>query len=172
MFVLSVKLNADILFEELSQHWEIKCIGKRKSDILFGRPEFVISQTQKLEKRHLYIGLADRLPNRTLIGEDVLIVCVGGIPPASYLHQNTVCFAVTGQTDLLTISNALTVIFNQYDEWENKLSDITEHSGDINELVSLATAVFRTPLMILDAQFHYLAYSACIETRGPGRLSA
>lgn len=56
-----MKLNADVLYENLHRHLNMECHGKKRKDIFFGRPEFITGQFCKLKSNHLYIALADKL---------------------------------------------------------------------------------------------------------------
>ena len=98
-----MKLNADILYDFLNPYLPLTYYGKGKPSLHLLRPEFYTGETNEFIANHLYISLADRLPDMPRFGNDVVIICVGGKPPVWHTTGRCVCLLVNEFSDLFTV---------------------------------------------------------------------
>ena len=57
-----MKLNADILYSELSKTYNVEMIGPKTSERQIGRPEFFREEEGDFLEDRLYLATVDRLP--------------------------------------------------------------------------------------------------------------
>ena len=152
-----MKLNEDILFDYLSQRLPLKRYGSGKGALHLLRPEFYIRGNNSFVSNHLYISLADHLPDAPRFGEGVVIISVGGIPPVSYTTGRCTCLSVPGSFDLFAVFNSVQAIFNDFDRWEAALQRIYNENCDIDSMVRLSTNLLGIGMTVLDQKFEPLA---------------
>lgn len=160
-----MKLSADIVYDNLIQSVMIESYGVRKNTLSLHRPKFFTSSNREFEANHLYVSLADRLPRSPILGAGVVIITVGGRPPVSYLNGICSCFVIQDNLDLLTIFNLVQEIFNKYDDWAANLQHIINTSASIKEMVDISFSIFNNPMVVIGANFNFLAYSDIIDAR-------
>ena len=160
-----MKLNADIIFDNLIQVILMENYGHKKKELALKRPELYNGVGREFKSNNIYISLVDRLPLDPIFGNGVLIICVGGNPPITYLVGKCVCFLIKDNTDLFTVFNHVQQLFDKYDEWDTGLQNILNSTASIKELVNLSYPIFENPILVIDSNFRYLAYSDIIDTR-------
>ncbi len=160
-----MKLNADIIFDNLSQFVVIESYGHKKKELTLKRPELYNGTSREFKSNHIYISLVDRLPLDPVFGNNVVIISVGGNPPITYFVGKCVCFLIKDNTDLFTVLNLVQQIFDKYDEWDAGLQNILNTTASIKELVEISLPIFENPILVLDSNFRYLAYSSIIDSR-------
>ena len=152
-----MKLNADILYDFLNPYLPLTYYGKGKPSLHLLRPEFYTGETNEFIANHLYISLADRLPDMPRFGNDVVIICVGGKPPVWYTTGRCVCLLVNEFSDLFTVFNYVQSIFNAFDSWERELYQIQRGNSDISAMIRLSTDVLGLSMTVLDRKFKNIA---------------
>lgn len=158
-----MKLNADIIYKELSKTIRLDCYGVRKKELLLQRPIFWLGGKEMMPDR-LYVVRSDLLPKHTQIQEGDLIICVGGNPLSDYCDESFALFVVK-DSDILTIHNLLQEIFDRYDGWEKAMQEIVEEDRGLQQLVDCSDEFLGAPAMILDNRFCCLAYSSYVHGR-------
>lgn len=159
-----MKLNVDIILDNLSQFVKLECYGLKKSKLSLRRPEFYNGDSCNFERNRIYLTSFDRLTADPIFEDGVVIIIVGGDPPISYLEDKCVCISIKDSNNLLTISNLVHQIFDRYDEWDAALQSIINTTGSIKELIELSFPIFENPIFVLDDKFRFLAYSGIIDT--------
>lgn len=160
-----MKLNADIIFDNLCQFVMLESYGHKKKELNLKRPEFYNGESREFKANHIYITLVDRLPLDPVFGNGVVIICIGGNPPITYFVDKCISFILKDNTDIFTVFNLVQQIFDKYDEWDEGLKNIINTNASIKELVEFSFPVFENPIMVIDSNFHYLAYSSIIDTK-------
>ena len=154
-----MKLNADILYEHLSQYVQLRLYARRGRPLNLRRPEFYTGGGREFLSGHVYLTFSDKLPDNPIIGSDSVIISVGGIPQAQYLDSKSTCMVVEENTDMFSLSNLVNSVYDLFDEWEQKLHEILSTTADIKAMVDASEAVFDCPLIVLDKNFKFLAVS-------------
>lgn len=154
-----MRLNSSLIFERLQQVVALECRGVLQSDVLYGRPEFATRITSEFAAGNVYVATADNLPRYPSLEKGVLLVCVGGNPPAAFLSNRCTCLIVTDRSDIFTVFNALTAIFNEFDAWDDELVRASDVAGDMDELLQIGEQKLDNPMLLLDEELYYLAYS-------------
>ena len=153
-------LSAALIHQRLLRDVALTCRGVLQNDVLYGRPEFATLGTSEFLSGHLYVGTSDNLPRYPTLSRGVMLVCVGGNPPAAFLSNRCACLVVSDRTDIFTVFNALTAIFNEFDAWDEELIRASDVAGDMRELLALGEQKLDNPMLLLDEDLYYLAYSS------------
>ena len=72
-----MKLNADIVFDNLSELVSARMMGACEKEMRLGRPRFYTGSGQVFEQDTLYVIRADRLPSRSTVRPGAVLVVVG-----------------------------------------------------------------------------------------------
>jgi len=105
-----VKLNTDILYDNLSSFITVRHIGPKIQELVLDRPQFYLKNT-KPEQHSVYISGSSFLPYECTMSRDSLLICVGGPPPNSYIRKNRSVFLIDDEIDILSLSNLVNDIF-------------------------------------------------------------
>lgn len=141
-----MKLNADIIYDNLIQHFVVKTIGSNIKELVLSRPVFLHSNTEYANNR-IYIGRSGQLPIPPR-GITCLIVCVGGGLPSEWDTRQCCTFVISEESDLLRVFNILTEIFDRYDRWSDQLHEIFEKNASIAEMIGVTVPVLRNPICL------------------------
>lgn len=161
----TVKLNADIVSDNLSQAFTIEFLGKKKAELTLKRPEFYGGTTRDFKANVLYVAFADQLPLDPNFDDYVVIICLGKSPPAAYNSNNCACLVISDTVDLFAVFNNLQQLFNTYDEWDGELHRILHTTASIEEMVKTSYPIFENPIIVIGPDYHYLAYSSVIDSK-------
>lgn len=159
-----MKLNVDILCDSLASEIKLHRYGKGIKALCLERPKFYDGSSKVFLENHLYICLTDRLPLKPVVKKGAVLLCVGSRPSANYTtsQQNAACIWAEG-TDLFTLFNLVQRIYDRFDNWEAQLRKIMESSAELQEIADCCFPIFENPLVIMDADFHVLAYSEVLD---------
>lgn len=157
-----MRLNANIIYEDLKERFQLKLEGKPRDDVLFGRPEFIVDDHDDLRKDHLYLGFSNSLPKQPSNVSDVLLLCFGGKPPAAYSNVRCIRLVFENSSDVFAVLNSLTNLFDKYDAWDESLIDAIEDGRNLSYVVEVCEKIFENPLLIVNRHFRYIAYSDVI----------
>jgi hypothetical protein len=157
-----MKLNADIIFDNLSQSVAVESFGRHDQKLSLQRPVFKNDLSCEFAADHVYVALTDWLPADPAFGKRVVIICAGGEPPGKYTTGKCVCFLIKDETDIFSVFNAVQRIFNKFGEWDRGLQRVINGAGDIGEILELSFPVIENPMVVFDADYHYAAYTDVI----------
>ncbi len=159
-----MKLNADILFDALSDTFDVRKYGRHAKHLNLDRPILYPGKGREFEENSLTIAPAESLPPNPVFRDGAVVICVGTSAPAVYLSGTCPCLVVADR-DLIAVCNAVQRIFNRFDEWDREMWNILMTSADLNRLIEISYPIFENPIVVIDADFRYLAYSSIIDQR-------
>lgn len=154
-----MKLNTEILFANLSKHVPAQLRGVREKGLHLGRPEYYLAEERVFRAGRLYVLRGEQLPQRPAIEKGAAVLCVGKSMYLPYYLEFCGVIQIMERIDLSRIFNLLTEIYNKYDDWNDELHTILNTSGQIKEMITCSQSVFDNPLLVLDANFHFLFHS-------------
>ena len=154
-----MKLNADILYDNLKEVYAVELKGKRSEKLLLGRPEYFLEPEKGFQENHVYILKGDRLPKRAPASENALLLCIGNSMYLPYYLERCGVILFREAVSISAVFNRLTESYNKYDAWDERLRELLYTSNDISEMVSCSQEIFGNPLFVLDSDFHYIAQS-------------
>lgn len=154
-----MKLNTEIIFENLSENVPAQLRGIQEKSLHLGRPEYYLGGERTFRAGHLYVMRGEQMPQRPAIEKGAAILCVGKSMYLPYYLESCGVIQIMDKVDLLWIFNLLTEIYNKYDAWDDELRTILNTSGQIKEMIACSQQIFDNPLLVLDANFHFLVHS-------------
>lgn len=154
-----MKLNADILLDNLALLYTVEMNGPKSTDLCLSRPVLFTEDTRVLSDNGLYIAKAERLPNRLSVGSNVVLVCTGDAPQLPFYQMRCCVLRIRERADLFSVSNYVQQVFNRYDAWYESLHEILDRNASIDEMLSISRPILENPMFVIDSNFHYLAYT-------------
>lgn len=157
-----MRLNAKILYEELSGRYKIKGYGAAPQDLCLRRPEFYLKRDAPFASAHCYLAMADQLPPHPDVEDGCVLLIFGGNPPSYYRAAERFCVLILETDAILEVFNELQYIYDAYDEWESKLLTILEQNGSIQDMLDASFPILHNPMIVTDFEYHFIAYSSQI----------
>ncbi|MDO4343193.1 MAG: helix-turn-helix domain-containing protein [Eubacteriales bacterium] len=154
-----MKLNTDIIYNDLVLSVSAELSGVRKKELHLRRPEYYTDSSKVFLADHLYVVRADKLTPKTAAEPGTAIVCIGDSVYLPYYRQRCSVIQIREKTDCFQIFNILTEIYNKYDLWSETLQQILNTSASLQEMIACSQTIFGNPIFILNANLHYLARS-------------
>ena len=154
-----MRLNADIIYHDLKARMDVSIHGVCGNELSLYRPEFYIDRTTGFKKDHVYVCSADHLPEDPLIEENVLLICIGDAPQLAHFEEKCGILSVPGGENIFRVFNIIQEIYNKYETWEADLHSILKSSASLQELLDTSRDIFNNPMLLIGADFNYLAYT-------------
>lgn len=108
-----MKLNADILYENLSETLPAELLGFHTSELNLRRPEFYLDSAEPMLANHLYILPGDQFPRHLKLEKGCVILYSGNAPLAQTYLDRCCLIRLRQKTDPLAVMNAVTAIFDR-----------------------------------------------------------
>ncbi len=154
-----MKLNADIIYHNLKEVLNVEIHGMCETGLSLYRPEFYLDRTSRFLENHVYVCSADHLPDAPVIEDNVLLICLGEAPQLEFFARHCGILSVSGREDIFRVFNIVQSIFNKYEAWEAELSQILRRNASLQELLESSRRIFDNPMLLIGADFSYLAYT-------------
>lgn len=148
-----MRLNADILYENLSARFPAELSGFHTSELNLQRPEFYTDSSVPMKAGHLYILPGEQFPRHIKMEKGCVLLCSGNTTLAGSYLDRCGLIKLRQKTDPFDLMNAVTAVFDKYDRWYERLHQIVETSADISEMVEQTSRLFENPMMVLDSEF-------------------
>ena len=155
-----MRLSADILGRELAKQYRVTMGGSYENRLTLMRPQFYMDGEDSFLTDHLYLATVEHLPRRPKIQRGAVLVCIGESLNMKYYEERLCLITIHNKADFFKVYQALQNIFDQYDEWERSLYRALVKGDGIAQMIEDSAPVFEKPLIVLDASFHAIAYSA------------
>ena len=165
----SMKLNASIIFQELSSLFSVEMTGADRSDLHLGPPELYVGGDIEFRSNHLYVLTASALPQRPIFPKDAVLVCVGNSMRLNHYKESGTVLCVLDSVELVTVYIALQNLYNRFDSWNDRLFELYQSDADIQQYLDASLPLFQRPMFVLNANFGTIASSVPAGTE-PGRI--
>lgn len=152
-----MRLNADIVFDNMSDHFDVRMLGRKETGFHLGRPRFYAGNGQVFEQDTLYVIRADKLPLRSPVRKGVVLVVVGESRQISLYKNRCTVIQVIDDVDIFNVFNLIQDIYNQYEALDDEIMGIVNSTAQIQSLVDVAAPVMGVDMLVLDASFEVLA---------------
>lgn len=149
-----MKLTTELIFDRLSDHFNISYTVSNDRDTVVGRPVFY--QKGRDTTGHICIVSPENAPIEML--DNGVFIAVGDMLPV-LSTQNVELLTVPRDVSFADLFNRLQEIFDYYDAWENELSSIIDAGKGYAELIECATKYLECPISIVDDDFTIIAFS-------------
>lgn len=154
-----MKLNVEIIFDNLRDQLPVRLLGVREKSLHLGRPEHYLGTGRTFHAGRLYLLRSEQLPKRPAIEKGAAILCIGKSMYLPYYLEQCSVLQITEKVELSLVFNLLTEIYNKYDAWSEELQTVLNTSGQIRDMVLCSQKIFDNPILVLDANFHFLVHS-------------
>jgi hypothetical protein len=154
-----MKLNAQLIYEELSKRYNVMLSGPADPEPLLERPRFYMEGDEDFEENGLYLATAEHLPKRPRIRRNAVLVCIGDSLVLSYYRERLTLLQIRERADFFKVFNALQDIFGKYERWENRLMQDVLEAADISRLISDSADIIPFPFYVIDSAFRFLGSS-------------
>lgn len=161
-----MKLNAEIIHQKLREVLPVSLIGEPGQALTLSRPEFYLDEASTFTDDHVYICSADHLPRDPGIGKNVLLICLGDAPELDAFRGNCSIISVPAGENIFEVFNLVQDVFNKFDSWEESVNDILRRGASLTQMLERSMDIFGNPLLLIGADFNYLAYTEADHLRG------
>lgn len=151
-----MKLNAELIFEELSKNIELRKSGPARKEEHLRRP-MLYFPGMKLQADHIYVARSDSLPTDTLPPSRCCIFSVGE-PPTEYLSSNANIIHCSSRMDIGLVMNMIQAVFDQLEDWDLDLDRCVSENRGFQEMLDISQPFFgKNFLLVLDMNYRVLA---------------
>lgn len=154
-----MKLNTEIIFDNLREQVPARLLGIQERGLHLGRPEHYLGTERTFHAGRFYVLRSEQLPQRSAVEKGAAILCIGKSMYLPYYLEQCGVIQITEKVELPLVFNLLTEIYNKYDAWSEELQAVLNSSGQIRDMVSYSQKIFDNPILVLDANFHFLVHS-------------
>ena len=151
-----MKLNADIVFEELKKKYTVRMTGPRTPDLTISRPELYLDNEVEFLSNHLYLATVEHLPLHPKLQRNIVIVVIGEGAKLSHYRDKCCLIQIREKADYFLVNRDLNLLFDRYYDWEKELFDIFLATADLQEIIDCSVPVLGRDIHVLDASFRYL----------------
>ncbi len=155
-----MKLNADILFDYLTQHVSAEMRGLKKLDCELSRPLFHTDLNAPFEANKLYVSRVDKLPSNPRIEDGVVIIVVGQSMHAVAYESRCCVIRITDSSDIFEVFNCAQEVFDLFDAYEDEVGQVIRSTANVQQIVNLSSVLLEATVLVLDAKFNVLAQNA------------
>lgn len=154
-----MKLNAEIVFNELSKRYDADFYRNGSDELALGMPEFYMDDEKDFLSDHLYLATVEHLPQRPRIQRNAVLVCIGDGMNLGYYRDRISLILIRSRADFFKVFRVLQETFEKYDRWERELYDGLLTDNGISSMTAASEEIFNTPIYVLDKSFRYVAAS-------------
>ncbi|MBQ6388501.1 MAG: helix-turn-helix domain-containing protein [Mogibacterium sp.] len=155
-----MKLNAEILYSELSGRYLAEFFRNGDNALTLHRPEFYMDDEKDFLDGHVYLATVEHLPQRPRIQRNAVLVCIGDSFGLNYYKDRLSLILIRSRADFFKVFRVLQEIFEKYEEWERSLYRDLIGDMDISGMISRSEEIFRMPIYVIDKSFRFVAASS------------
>lgn len=112
----------------------------------------------ELKTDQLYLTLAGDLPEALPDDRHYSIICIG-LPPAVYLHSTINLLYLDTDASLISLFNAIEIIFQTFSQWEEALQAIFFQKKSIKALCETSLFIFENPISVYTSDLRLICYA-------------
>lgn len=147
-----MKLSLPLIAKRLKLPIETELSDEASGELHLPRPVFYTGE-KVLRSNTLYICKGLDLPDRISPEEGCALICVGQPEKTASDRVLTDLLILDSTVDMFKLHNAVSQIYDYYEEWEEELSQIiqsAEGAEVLDRLLQVSAPVFDNPLLIRD----------------------
>ncbi len=158
-----MNLSNAILAHKLKSNFSFQ-YKKNLSNVLNLNQVLFYSEGDELQEHKIYICSGEQVcEKRKELPENSLLLCIGEACEGGAGKYANV-FVFSQDTSAFLLFNAIQKIFDFYNQWEQKLYELSV-DGNVQEMLDVSFRIFRNPLILTSADYFIIAYSSIIDTR-------
>lgn len=149
-------VTSDILYDALTEKWELKRYGQILKDQFLSLPVFYTPGTSLCQNK-VYITRTHELPFSP--AAKCVFLCVGSCPVNIWSSwPGEVIYITDSSADILSIFNCVQFVFEGIGTWEAKMQDLLDKNADIEEMLRVSIPVFNNRITVIDYELRIIAY--------------
>ncbi|MCI8854007.1 MAG: hypothetical protein HFI32_11010 [Lachnospiraceae bacterium] len=158
-----MKLSNAILAHKLKSNFSFQCRKNLSHALKLEQVLFYCEGDDFLENK-IYLCTWEHKPEHfSDFPEQSLLLYIGELyGSAAGKYANV--FEFEADTNPWQLFNAVQRIFDHFDQWEQKLSQLAV-DGNVQEMLDVSFRIFHNPLILNSADYFIIAYSSIIDTR-------
>ena len=158
-----MKLNFDIIAENLSISYQTKRFGSNDSHCLYNRP-FIYEKDCAFEKERIYIAPIESfnylfIENEIIYPKETAFVFIGDYKFNELLSSiDTQILFIENDGTFISVFHDIQKIYDKYDVWDNSLRDELENSNDIDieKMLNIGTEMLENPICVTNQNLQVL----------------
>lgn len=154
-----MKLSANLIFDNLPNELQAVYHGQQDTQLHLQRPELYEKPQDRFRTDHVYLVKAQDLPLRPRIDPDTLILLLGDSVYLSRYTGKCNVIQIRANVHSAHVFNLVNRIYNRFDRWSDALREILDSTASLNDMIQCSREIFDNPIVVLNANFHYLAHS-------------
>lgn len=151
-----MKLHAQLLYRCLTAHYPLSLQGDLSASISLGRPLLYEDDEFFLDNRIYIIDHPNMEINLAKVPPTTIVVLIN--VPKGY-RSNAKCPLLTVHSEVSpnNICNFIQNVFDEYDQWEEHLLNLSLEGGSIQDLLTSSQHIFKNPLLVISMDFSLIA---------------
>lgn len=159
-----MKLSTAILASKLKSKFALQN-KKALTDELHLEQVLFYSDGDEMQPHKIYIYTQKLESAKELIvPEKAVLFCVGKVRTRN-TGKNGQVFQLIDETSPFLLFNEIQRLFDYYDQWEKKISDLVSQGSSIQELLDESFRIFHNPIIVSSADYFVIGYSSIIDTK-------
>lgn len=159
-----MKLSTSILAHRLKSKFTIQN-KKALSDELHLERVLYYCDGDEMQDHRIYICTRDQVSEQDLIvPEKAVLFSIGKIRTRN-TGKNGQVFQLVDDTSPFLLFNEIQRIFDYYEKWDDRLYELANQEGSIQEMLDESFRVFHNPIIVHTADYFVIGYSSIIDTR-------
>lgn len=151
-----MKINIDILYENLKDIFELEIRGVRPKALTLRHIEFFTS-SEKLREDSIYLASCDMLDECAQAFAGMSFICFGGTPGWAYTQRDGTLLIIKDRVGIVEVFHSVQQVFLRYEAWEDELIEILRTTANLLDMVRVSVPIFCNPIQITDHQYNMLA---------------
>lgn len=159
-----MKLSTSILAHKLKSKFTLQN-KKALSDELHLDQVLFYCDGNEMQNHKIYICSQDQISEQDLvIPEDAVLFCIGKVRTQN-TGKNGQVFQLVDDTSPFVLFNEIQRLFEYYSSWDERLYELANQEGSIQEILDESFRVFHNPVIVNSADYFVIGYSSVIDTR-------
>ncbi|MEH2956610.1 helix-turn-helix domain-containing protein [Candidatus Merdisoma sp. JLR.KK006] len=159
-----MKLSTSILAHKLKSKFTLQN-KKALSDELHLEQVLFYCDGNDMLSHKIYICSQEQVSEQDLIvPEDAVLFCIGKVRTQN-TGRNGQVFQLVDDTSPFVLFNEIQRLFEYYSGWDERLCELANQEGNIQEMLDESFRIFRNPVIVNSADYFVIGYSSVIDTR-------
>lgn len=159
-----MKLSTSILAHKLKSKFTLQN-KKALSDELHLEQVLFYCDGNDMQNHKIYICSQEQVTEQDLIvPEETVLFCIGKVRTRN-TGKNGQVFQLVDDTSPFVLFNEIQRLFEYYGGWDERLYELANQEGTIQEMLDESFRVFHNPVIVNSADYFVIGYSSVIDTR-------
>lgn len=159
-----MKLSTSILAHKLKSKFTLQN-KKALSDQLHLERVLFYCDGDEMQNHKIYICVQEQVSDQDLIvPKEAVLFCIGKVRTRN-TGANGQVFQLVDDTSPFVLFNEIQRLFEYYSQWDERLYELANQEGTIQEMLDESFRVFHNPVIVNSVDYFVIGYSSIIDTR-------